>query len=311
MGFLYALEAIRVPMLDKIFSALTFLGGEGVFIALAVIVFWCWDKRRGYYLIAAGVAGTVLNQFLKIVCQIPRPWVRDPNFTIVESAREGAGGYSFPSGHSQTAAVAYGGLGRVTRGWVRWLCVAAVVFVCFSRMYLGVHTPADVGVGLGCGLLLVFGLWPLFEKSDEKPQIVTAVYAVIAFIALFAALYIEFYPWAPDIDAANLYEARKNSYTMLGIALAMLAAYPLERRYIRFETKAPLGAQVLKCALGLVVVMGVRIGLKAPLNALFGGHVSANALRYFIMVLFAVLVWPATFPWFSKGCPVSKKRRGR
>ncbi len=307
MGFLYALEGIRTPVLDKLFSALTFLGGEGVFIALAVIVFWCWDKRRGYYLIAAGVGGTVVNQFLKIVCQVPRPWVRDPDFTIVESAREGAGGYSFPSGHSQNVAVAFGGLGRVIRGWVRWLCAGVVVLVCFSRMYLGVHTPADVGVGLVCGLALVFGLWPLFEKSEEKPWLVTAVYAVIAAVALFAALYVEFHAWPTDIDAENLYEARKNSYTMLGIALAVLVAYPLERKYIRFETKASFWAQVLKCSLGLLVVMGVRVGLKAPLNALFGGHVSSNALRYFIMVLFAIIVWPATFGWFAKDCPVSKK----
>ena len=103
MGFLYALESIRCPLLDSFFSVITYLGSEWLFIAAAVIVFWCYNKRDGYYLLAAGLIGTVVNQFLKIVCQVPRPWMRDPKFTIVESARADAGGYSFPSGHSQNA----------------------------------------------------------------------------------------------------------------------------------------------------------------------------------------------------------------
>ena len=307
MGFLYVLESIRVPVLDRFFAALTAFGGEGVFIALAVIVFWCFSKRNGYYLMAAGVAGTVVNQFLKIVCQVPRPWVRDPAFTIVESAREGASGYSFPSGHSQNVAVAFGGVARFSKKtWLRWVCGVIVVLVCFSRMYLGVHTPADVGVGLACGLVFVFGLWPVFEKSEEKPGLITAVFAVIAAMALFSALFVELHRWPADIDAGNLHSAAKNSYTMLGIALGALIAYPLEMRYVNFSTKAPWWAQILKCVLGLAVVMGVRMGLKAPLTALFGGHTSEAAARYCVMVLMAILVWPATFPWFAKGCPMSR-----
>ena len=307
MGFLYVLESIRNPVLNAVLSALTFLGDEGAFIAIAVIVFWCVSKRNGYYLIAAGVGGTVVNQFLKIVCQVPRPWVRDPAFTIVESARAGAGGYSFPSGHSQNVTVVFGGVARFAKKtWLRWVCGAIVALVCFSRMYLGVHTPADVLVGLGCGLVLVFGLWPIFKKSDEKPGLITAVYGVIAALALGAALFVEFYPWPADVDAENLASASKNCYTMLGIALGMLVGYPLERRYVNFDTKACWWAQILKCALGLIVVMGVRGGMKAPLSVLFGGHPASNAARYFLVVMMALLVWPATFPWFANRCPMSR-----
>ena len=56
MGFLYVLEGLRAPLLDKLLGVVTFLGGEGVFIALAIVVYWCVSKRDGYYLIAAGVA---------------------------------------------------------------------------------------------------------------------------------------------------------------------------------------------------------------------------------------------------------------
>lgn len=308
MGFLYVLEGLRTPLLDKVMGAVTFLGGEVVFVALAIILFWCVSKRDGYYVIAAGIGGTVVSQTLKIACRIPRPWVRDPNFTIVESARAEAGGYSFPSGHSQNSIVSMGGTAMCAKKtWLRVLLWVLAALVCFSRMYVGVHTPADVGVGAVLGLALVFSLRPVFRRSEEKPWLITAVYAVCAALALGAVLYAELYPWPADIDQANLAEFHKNSYTMLGLALAVLVAGPIERKYIDFDTSAPWWAQIIKCALGFGVVLGVRVGLKAPLNALFNGHMAANALRYFIMVLAAMLLWPLTFPWFAKGCPLGKK----
>ena len=87
MDFLYALEGIRTPALDAVMSAITQLGGEVVFMAVAIIAFWCVNKNLGYYILTTGFAGTVFNQFLKITCRVDRPWVRDPDFTIVESAR--------------------------------------------------------------------------------------------------------------------------------------------------------------------------------------------------------------------------------
>jgi glycerophosphoryl diester phosphodiesterase len=96
---------------------------------------------------------------------------------------------------------------------------------------------------------------------------------------------------------------------MLGCTEGVLIAAPLERKYVHFDTKAPLGAQILKVVLGLVIVVGLRGGLKAPLNALFAGHGVAHAVRYGLVVVFAVLVWPMTFGWFAKGCPLGGKMK--
>ena len=110
MELLYWFESIRCPALDTIMSLVTHLGEETFFMVAALYVFWCVDKRRGYYLLSVGFVGTLVNQWLKIVCRVPRPWVRDPNFTIVESARVEAAGYSFPSGHTQSAVGWMGGV---------------------------------------------------------------------------------------------------------------------------------------------------------------------------------------------------------
>ena len=128
MEILYALEALRTPWLDAIVSALTHLGGETVFLIAALAVFWCADKRQGYYLMSVGFMGTLVNQFLKITCRIPRPWVRDPDFTIVESARAEATGYSFPSGHSTSSVGTFGVIATESkRLWVKLLAAA----MCF------------------------------------------------------------------------------------------------------------------------------------------------------------------------------------
>ena len=92
MSFLYLLEDLRNPVLDFLFSVITLCGEETVFMAVGMIVFWCVDKYKGYFLLYTGFLGTAINQFLKILFRVPRPWVKDPGFTIVESAREGAGG---------------------------------------------------------------------------------------------------------------------------------------------------------------------------------------------------------------------------
>lgn len=310
MSFLYALEAIRNPVLTAAMSAVTFLGSEGMFIAAAIIAYWCVSKKTGYYLMATGFLGVTVNQFLKILCRIPRPWVRDPNFTIVESARAGAGGYSFPSGHTQNVTSILGGVGRASKKtWVRVVTAAAVVLVAFSRMYLGVHTPADVGVGLVCGLVLVFGLWPVFDKSEEKPRNITVVFAVTTVIALICAVYVGARDWGPDVDADNLAEAVKSLNMMLGCSAAVLIGAPIERKTIGFDTKAPWWAQILKVVLGLVIVVGLRAALKPLLNLVLPGMGAAHAIRYGLVVLFVILVWPRTFPWFAAGCPFGTKAK--
>ena len=152
MQLLYALAKLRTPFLDTVLGALTNCGGEIVFMAVAIIVFWCVSKSCGYYMLTVGFVGTIVNQFLKLVFRIPRPWVKDPDFRIVESARAEATGYSFPSGHTQNVFASFGCLGRWTkRTWLRVVCAVVIVLTAFSRMYLGVHTPLDVGVSFASG----------------------------------------------------------------------------------------------------------------------------------------------------------------
>lgn len=304
MGFLKLLEGIRMPWLDSVMSAVTNLGNETVFMAIGIIIFWCVSKRQGYFLLTVGFLGTLGNQFMKLWYRIPRPWVIDPNFTIVESARAGATGYSFPSGHSQSVV---GTLGVVAlcnkQKWLRAICIVFMLVVPFSRMYLGVHTPLDVGVGAGGALLLVLIMYPMF-KTDERAEKFTP-WAIVVLIAA-SVVYLIFclkYPFPPEVYTdpdENLIHGTKNAYTILGSGIALLLVFFIEKKYVRFDIKATFIGNVLKVVLGLGVLLGIRIALKAPLLALFNGSEIASAVRYFLVVFVGGVIWPMTFPFFAK-----------
>ena len=305
MSFLYFLEEIRNPVLDFLFSIVTLFGEETVFMAVGMIVFWCVNKQKGYYLLSVGFVGTVINQFLKITFRVPRPWVKDPNFTIVESAREAASGYSFPSGHTQTSVGLFGGLALKFRNRaIKIASIALCVLVPLSRMYLGVHTPADVGVSIVIALVLIFALAPLFEKAEKSPKVMYAILFSLTGIMLAYLLFISFWSFPEEVfhvdNVHNYISAVKNAYTLTGCMLGFLVVYTVDLKWLKFDTKAVWWVQLIKIAGGLVLVLAVKELLRAPLAAILPENTWARMIRYFLMVVTAGTLWPITFKYFAK-----------
>ena len=300
MEFLKCLQELRTPWMDSVFGAITHLGEETIFIVLGILIFWCISKREGYFLLATGLVGMVFNQFLKLLCRIPRPWVLDETFEIVESARTEATGYSFPSGHSQMAGGLYGGIARWHKGWVRVIGIVLALLVAFSRLYLGVHTPLDVGVGLLMAFVLVLVLYPMMHKVTANDRMMRILLCVMVLIAAGNLAFVTLYPFPADVDADNLAHGLKQAYTTLGCLTGLLVAFEVERRFVRFEAKAVWWVQIIKGVVGLALLMGIKAGLKGPLQAIFGTHNISDAIRYFCMTAFAACVWPISFRHLNK-----------
>ena len=153
MGFLRLLAAGRTAVLDGFFSGLTYFGSELAFMAAALLMFWCIDKRQGYYVFLVGAFGTICNQFLKLAFRIPRPWVLDPEFQIVEAARADATGYSFPSGHVTAAMAGVTALVLTGKKPARYWAFLFVPVMGFARNYLMAHYPSDVLGAMIVGLV--------------------------------------------------------------------------------------------------------------------------------------------------------------
>ena len=130
-------------------QAATQLGSTATVFALAVVV-GLFEVVRGRPRVGIAAAaaiglGALANSTIKLVVARPRPDLLTP--IVVEP------GYSFPSGHSLSAMVAYGvvavlvarsALPKQARVGIIGLLAALVAVVGLSRIYLGVHYPTDV-----------------------------------------------------------------------------------------------------------------------------------------------------------------------
>lgn len=299
MQFLYWLENFRIPVLNEFMLAITTLGDETAFLVVALVLFWCVDKYVGYYTLSVGFVGTVVNQFLKLWYRIPRPWILDENFTILEQARAGATGYSFPSGHTQSAVGTFGSIAYTTKNKViRIIAIVIAVLVPFSRMYIGVHTPLDVGVSVGVALLLVFAFRPLALGNNHKHM--PFIIGFMLVLAIGYLCFVEYYAFDQSVVVTENYiHGVENAYTLLGCVLGMLIVYWVDEKWLQFKVNAVWWSQVIKVVLGLVLVLAVKSGTKPLLNMLIGDHLG-RLVRYFLVVIFAGIVWPLTFGWFAK-----------
>lgn len=300
MKILYALENLRCGFLDTFFSLVTMIGEETFFLVIALIVFWCVDKRRGYLVLLTGLVGTVANQALKLMFKIPRPWVYDTSFSPVEGSIEEATGYSFPSGHTQNAAGTLGSLAKTSKSKpIRWILIVVIALVSFSRMYLGVHTLADVAVSILIAVLLIFVLSPIFESEQRFNKAMPYVCAASVLLSLGLLLYV-FLMNREGVDEHNLYSGMKNASTLFGCTLALIPVYFVDRYCIHFETKAPWYVQIIKLAVGFGGVLLIKSVLASPLVSLFGNEFVARGVRYFLIVMFAGVIWPLAFRPLSK-----------
>lgn len=300
MEFLYLLEKIRNPVFDFLFLLITHLGEEIAFLAIAIVFFWCVDKKRGYFILLTGLVGTVINQAMKLIFKVPRPWVKDTSFTFVGDANIEATGYSFPSGHTQNTAGTFGAIAMTgNKKWKKITCIVLIALVAFSRMYLGVHTPLDVGVSLLIAAALLFLFNPIF-KSDERLDKCAPYICIGAFVLSLGLLLFTFLMSGEGVDAANLYSGKKNAVTLFACMLGFPIIYYTDRYYIRFETRAAWYVQVIKVVVGLGVVLAIMKLLPTPLEFIFGNYFVARGVRYFLIVIFAGVLWPLSFKKLAK-----------
>ena len=297
MAFLKLLEGIRTPFLDSLFLLITKLGETEMTIVVMLPVFWCINKSLGYYMAFCDVYGIAINQFVKGIFKIARPWMKDPTLKTVEAAKPAATGYSFPSGHTANSVVLFGALSTGTKKtsvrWIFWLLAAAVAF---SRLYLGVHSPADVLFSIGISIILLVAVDRLIKSASKKP--IAEILLVCVPILLGVGLTV--YCNAENDGTELALHGVKNAYTVLGISVGLAVSRFFDRKFIEFKTEAPPPVQFFKLIVGAALVFAIKTLLKKPLYSLFAGSFAADGVRYFIIIIFACLIWPATFSFWVR-----------
>ncbi len=301
MEILKWFEGIRNPVCDAIFSFFTMLGEETAFILIGLIFYWCISKKQGYYLLSIGLIGTVLNQFLKLIFRVPRPWVKDESFKIVESAREQATGYSFPSGHTQNSVGIFGGIALWNRNkFVKISAIIICVMVPLSRLYLGVHTPLDVGVSIILSLVLIFLLYPIIRKTTAEVKTMRIVFLIMTIFSAAYLCFVSFYKFPAEVDAENLTHGTETAYKMFGVIVGLWLSFEIDNKYLNFKTDGKWWVQILKLIVGLIPILVIKSVLKTPLYTIVGNEFLADGIRYFLIAIMAGFVWPMTFKYWNR-----------
>lgn len=151
LNFIY--EHMRSAFLDFLLPKITALGDVGILWITITIIMLCVKRWRKCGIICALsliLCIIVGNLTLKPLFGRIRPF--DLN-TAVDLLIDRPTDFSFPSGHSMTAFAAATSVYTCNKKVGRWLLILAGL-IAFSRLYLYVHYPTDVIVGIIIGILL-------------------------------------------------------------------------------------------------------------------------------------------------------------
>lgn len=177
---------------------LTGLGDPWVLLLTAAAVgFWLlWEQRfktACCWFLTIGL-GFILCFVIKLETAIPRP----------EGLIYASHQFSFPSAHALTATLIFGLAAAFIQPalslkyrWVPWtIAIPLILFIAFSRIYLGMHWFTDIIGSLTLGLAcLTLGLF-IHRRIEPKPVPMRAILlpGVIVISIMFSIYGVFFYP---------------------------------------------------------------------------------------------------------------------
>jgi membrane-associated phospholipid phosphatase len=241
-------QSYRSPFLDAIFFAATDLGEAPFYAIVITILYWCVNRALGARLALLLLLSDYVNAAVKLFVHIPR--TADPR--IERLRRETS--FSFPSGHAQSAMTFWGYVARGRRLALRLAAALLVATIAASRIYLGVHYPADAigGIIFGTLVLLLFILvgerriLPWLRRQSLRIQLIVAGGSGLALWLL--------YPRTAGTSVGSE-QAGLTAGSFLGVALGI----PLERRYVRFGVAGSWPRRAARWAVGLLIVAAVYL----------------------------------------------------
>ena len=314
--YLLALQGLRESLpspVETFFVLLSFIGDGPALVALVLVVYWCIDKRAGQFSFIAFGASNFVNQLLKNIVCAYRPWIRDAAVTPAEASIEGAGGYSFPSGHTTGTTASLGSfawLARHSRRWITVVCVIFILLLGFSRNFLGVHTPQDVLFGLLIAIIMIaltqaffnwIERWDALEPCHNK-DIVVMVIVIVVSIASVAFVMLKPYPM-DYVDGQLLVDPvtmQKGSFEAAGIFAGLAIAWVLERRFVDFSTEGlDMRMRIIRFVVGVAIVGITYVATDVAFKAVLPYN-WAKLFAMFFVVIMAVYVAPLAFSKIEK-----------
>ncbi|WP_242824033.1 phosphatase PAP2 family protein [[Clostridium] dakarense] len=166
LSILQFFQSIRNPILNVVFLIFTISTELPVLVLFTAAMYWCINKKYGQKILFALVGNITLNTGIKEFVKAPRPI----GVKGIDSMRTStATGYSFPSGHTQSATTFWVSIMTIFKNcWVYILGTIMILGIGISRLYLAVHWPIDVLCGWIFGIIFTIFLGKVFDYVDNN-----------------------------------------------------------------------------------------------------------------------------------------------
>ena len=304
MDFLIYLQNIRIncsDIFDRIFLSITIVGEFWLPTLICAIVYWCIDFKAGVYLFSLEGFNKLFTYLFKMLACVYRPWILDSRIHPSQLAIPYATGYSFPSGHSAMSSAVLGGCAYLLKHKI-WsiILICLVLLVGFSRLWLGVHTPQDVVIGLLTGFSLVFILYPLIDWAEKDRNRYVLLTVIVDILTVIALIYIYFYnTYRMDYVAGKLLvnpqALKDDALITFGYSLGFINGCFLCAKFSPFNPKeTPLKQLIIRGVIGsILVIVLVKYAFKYVL--LGGLQVYYAASLAFLIGVVITLVYPIIF----------------
>ena len=273
---------------------ITFLGNEELLLILLPTILWCFDVGLGFRVGFIFIFSGSLSTTFKLLFGTPRPYWVSKEVRALSTAT----GFGVPSGHSLSSLAVYG---RIAIGigarWAYILYGIIIALIALSRMFLAVHFPTDVIVGLLIGGLLLF-LFVRLEKPlgdrlrqmSVTKQVIVAVIASLVLIGLglgvsavtagrpvpqeWVETAMEAAPDAEPIEPQSLNDILAAAGALLGIGVGGALLFSWDR----FDPRGPWEKRALRYIVGIIGIVALYFGLKQIFPN--GETLLAQFLRY-------------------------------
>lgn len=262
--------------LNDFFAFVTTVAVDYYIMLPGLILFWSVSKRAG----AIGLGSYGLSSYgvsaLKSTFCVYRPWIRNSLVQPMPEIMAGATGYSFPSGHSASVSGMYGGLISVYRRH-KGLCIflgVVILLTMFSRLYVGVHTPQDVLIGLLVGALasvLVMLADRFVSRNPNLDWVIVVVVSVMCAI-LLPYMYYKSYPM-DYVDGKLLVDPIKmtvGGFKDPGRFFGVVLGWFVERRFIHFNQEGTAKQKLMRSIVGAFLFIFYWLVIMEPIGKMIG-----------------------------------------